>query len=987
MNSDEEAEITGAGATASTTNTSQTIPKSASYPATPATRSLRSGQKWSEYQVDPEDNVTKSPRPADVYSEQEWSSVVQEITQMDKSEKRTEFKNEVQTFYNIYYAEEIQNALKDLSDLEESAEDFQRRYFRLRFLWDRITPTNQDIKDFNQVKQAVYTIRDHQMMVEQQSKSVNDEETERDHGTQDVGSNESLDKQEEKAQAIFEELQNFLQSPENPEWEEQEQLLKQEQPITQIAAMRMYLGKVAMEKSPSENVNWIRLINLIGKPILERVLIKWTSGYDEIQIREVPLIHGIKEALKNTLKVFENQESGVMSQSSHIQIHQDQHQGVRDKHKSPSTRPPPTEDNPLLSRAFPTSAMKTPAMTASMATTAPATRTSMAMGTHSMAPSASSFPSVLGAGTSGLTTEQCLLQVTAMLQKMNDRSPLGSTGGMVKLPTIELTPFNGDPLEFQEFWRRFESVVHNQKLSDSSKLIYLQSYLTSEAKMKCWGHGVDGQSYEDALKSVIKTFGDPDLLCAIYRDKIISQIMPSGPADIHGIRTMIQCTRKFMNCLRDPFKVDPITYSSTTMDVFKKRVPFELQMKIVEKTNQKISKMDLQSFIEALDEYCKNREDVSVFLEKTGSLSSYPGSSRAVPMTTMAATGRMAPGLSRCIFCDAEGPQGHRWKDCNVVTDPYQRLQVFRDQRRCTACGAPNHRWNQCPSERTCSEGACGQKHHVSLHKYFARQNRNQRTAPPPQAQEQQQQQQAQQQQGQQQDQQQHGDGSARRARTTLSIVNDGSVMMPILKGTICNGKPGPIGKRKMMSANIFLDGGSDTSYITRSAAKMLNLPIIWTGELNIDMIGGTTVAKTVSKTHAKLIGENMEEVLLDLYVLGDTLLEPIKTTFGSLQWLEVAQKNFPGWTFPQLNETAFMVDVLLGTDALPMVATNIIGHVGSLEARNSLVGPFVIGPVQQRHNEGYNTMSNYDDHGDDDDGKDTDEQPSSEGRIINIWM
>ena len=64
------------------------------------------------------------------------------------------------------------------------------------------------------------------------------------------------------------------------------------------------------------------------------------------------------------------------------------------------------------------------------------------------------------------------------------------------------------------------------------------------------------------------------------------------------------------------------------------------------------------------------------------------------------------------------------------------------------------------------------------------------RTAPPPQAEVQQQQQQVQQ----QQDQQQHSDGSARRARTTLSMANDGSVMMPILKGTICNGKPGPNG-------------------------------------------------------------------------------------------------------------------------------------------------------------------------------------------------
>ena len=209
-------------------------------------------------------------------------------------------------------------------------------------------------------------------------------------------------------------------------------------------------------------------------------------------------------------------------------------------------------------------------------------------------------------------------------------------------------------------------------------------------------------------------------------------------------------------------------------------------------------------------------------------------------------------------------------------------------------------------------------------------------------------------------------------------MANDGSVMMPILKGTICNGKPGPMGKRRKMSANIFLDGGSDTSYITRSAAEMLNLPNIWTGELNIDTIGGITVSKTVSKTQAKLIGGNEEEVLLELYILGGALLEPIKTSCGSLQLREVAQKNFPGWTFPHLNGSAFTVDVLLGTDALPMVTTNIIGRVGSLEARNTICGAYVIGPIQHEES------NNDDDHGED---EDTDEQPSSDGRIINIWM
>ena len=935
MSSDEES---GASAT-----------KTTSHPTTPALSTRSQDQKWAEWSGE---SVNKSPRPADVYSQEEWESVVHEITQMDKAEKKTEFKDEVQTFLSIWNDENIQDCLKNLLDLEESAEDFFRRWFRIRFLWDRITPTEEDISTYQQIKRAVYTIRDHQLMVEQQSKTAHEEQT-GDHDTQDDQSDDGTADQELQVQRIIDELQNFVAYPSNPEWEEQARKLERGESMKLSAALRVYLGIMAMGKSPSENVDWIRLIKILGKPSLETVMTRWETHYDNEQVRENPHVYGISEALKNALKVFDTneQQQEKPSKPSQMHIHQDQQQSGNGKQKSHSSRPTPTmsyEENPLLASAFPSSVAKststgaaTSAASTSMATSASPMRTSTAT---AMNPSC--VTSVPGGGTSGLTTEQCLLQVTAMIQKMNEKShegPQGSPAGMVKLPTIELTPFNGDPLEFQEFWRRYSSVVHNNaRLDNSSKLIYLQSYLTTAAKMKCWGSGVDGQSYEDALKSVIKTFGDPDLLCAIYRDKILTQVMPSGPADIQGIRRLISTTRKFMNSLRDPFKVDPITYSSTTMDVFKKRVPFELLQKIVEKTNTKISRMDLETFISSLDEYCCNREDVSVFLEKTtGWSSTSQGASDASPrqtLTTMA--GVTSKGLSPCIFCKAEGANAHRWKDCEVITDPFIRLQMFRDQRRCTACGSQQHRWNQCPSEKTCTEGQCGSKHHVSLHKYFAKQNRRQQQG---------QHQEAQQQQQQPSNNDSKDESGQRRARVMIYINNDGKVMMPIIKSLVS----GPEGNKFTMTANLILDGGSDCSLITREAAEMLQLPIIWEGKVKMEQIG-MSEEKTMKMAQAKIIGNapgyKGKVVPLNLYIV-EKISEPLKTFFGDVTWGDIARRDFPeSGPFPQFDQAYFKLDCLLGTDILAAIRTPHCQQSKYLEERGTIIGKTVCGAIE--HNE-----------------------------------
>ena len=88
-----------------------------------------------------------------------------------------------------------------------------------------------------------------------------------------------------------------------------------------------------------------------------------------------------------------------------------------------------------------------------------------------------------------------------------------STSNPVKLPSIVLQKFSGNPLEWSTFWDIFKTSIHNRRdLSNAAKFYYLRNQLEGEASMllKDFDH-TDG-SYAEAIELITKTYGRPKLL-------------------------------------------------------------------------------------------------------------------------------------------------------------------------------------------------------------------------------------------------------------------------------------------------------------------------------------------------------------------------------------------------------------------------------------------------------------------------------------------
>ena len=151
------------------------------------------------------------------------------------------------------------------------------------------------------------------------------------------------------------------------------------------------------------------------------------------------------------------------------------------------------------------------------------------------------------------------------------------------------------------------------------------------------------------------------------------------------------------------------------------------------------------------------------------------------------------------------------------------------------------------------------------------------------------------------------------------------------------------------MKGNIFLDGGSDTSYITQKAAEALGLPITSTSHVAIDIFGGNTEEGKYPKTQVRL-SSRRGQALVDCYIT-----EEITKPINMADWKE-AGELFPDWSFPQLEGDSFPVDILIGMDFINDIRGNEIRKVGRLEARNSILGPYlegnITGNVTRNHNE-----------------------------------
>ena len=299
---------------------------------------------------------------------------------------------------------------------------------------------------------------------------------------------------------------------------------------------------------------------------------------------------------------------------------------------------------------------------------------------------------------------QHLLEQQQHLQQQLDQQILENYKCSVKLPELEIPTFDGDRLQWTEFWNFFQVTVdQNRQLSDIEKFCYLKSRLTGEAKDAISGILISQENY-GVIKTLLEDrFNNSEVVQHHHVMELIN-ISPScnNSSSLRRLYDKLECHFRCLESLHQDVNNGFIMY------IMKSKIPEDVFLQLdIQKGNQ--NKWSVKRLRESLNNYINAMETVEhlSYSGKTkdtnqplfGSLSNKPGSPQSLYQHY----------ILQCRYCN-----GNHWSDqCVEFPTPEDRRNKIKDS--CYLCLKKGHIAFKCQRNKQCVYCGHLNHHHRSL--------------------------------------------------------------------------------------------------------------------------------------------------------------------------------------------------------------------------------------------------------------------------------
>ena len=371
--------------------------------------------------------------------------------------------------------------------------------------------------------------------------------------------------------------------------------------------------------------------------------------------------------------------------------------------------------------------------------------------------------------------------------------------GPLKPPQLEIAPFNGDILKWQEFWDAFEASVHQASYAPVDKLNYLKSKLQGEALAAISGYQLSNENYAVVVDVLKKRFGNQQLIIdAHYRH--LSHIPPASN-QVSKLRQCYDAIERHLRCLEAVGeRVDHRHFVALILEKLPQKVRCHLYMQKSEDEQWTVPSLRqlLGKYICALEMAGSDNPD-----DQTATNNSTRLPSRNRPTYPRSTTEGLFVTTNNaqihCVYCNKS-----HWSD---QCPTYVTLQARKEKLRgcCYNCLKKGHTLKDCLKDRPCAHCGKRKSHHRSLcQKLFEQQPTSKQTI-----------------------ESQNVStideaGSALMASSRHILMQTATVMVKDLHGKLS------------AKIRLILDSGSQRSYVTESLAKQLKLPLDTTERLSV---------------------------------------------------------------------------------------------------------------------------------------------------------
>ena len=171
----------------------------------------------------------------------------------------------------------------------------------------------------------------------------------------------------------------------------------------------------------------------------------------------------------------------------------------------------------------------------------------------------------------------------------------------MKLPTLTLPKFSGNPTEWPSFW---EKAAIDEEMEDVMKFSYLKSYLVGPAAHAVAGLKVTNLTYKEAIDVLHKRFGDISVIIGNHMDALLYCPAVGNMNDVKKLRELYDKLEVHVRSL-GALGLHSGGYQQVMSPETLKKLPSELQVMIARRLK---GSCDLQDLLEIFHEELLVRE-------------------------------------------------------------------------------------------------------------------------------------------------------------------------------------------------------------------------------------------------------------------------------------------------------------------------------------------------------------------------------------------
>ena len=279
------------------------------------------------------------------------------------------------------------------------------------------------------------------------------------------------------------------------------------------------------------------------------------------------------------------------------------------------------------------------------------------------------------------------------------------------LPEWKLSQYNGDQLQWHEWFGQYKSAIDAHSLTDDVKLTYLKTLVTGKSKTAIAEFAYCGVMYKDALETLERKFGQPQAVVGAHLDNLSSfppLKMHSSDSIINYSATISRLVGFYKSLSYDSDLKRP-SLLNTALQKLPPNLKKSWSLFTVKKHWVKPTLLDFNNWLKENAEARDLRKQTSSKArteDNTNSVVKTKVASRtfaAKPQskgTQRPASTSATPPNPRCIVCKGN----HRIWECRVFKEksPTRRAKIVAGTKLCFPCLREKHIFRQCPNPRKC---------------------------------------------------------------------------------------------------------------------------------------------------------------------------------------------------------------------------------------------------------------------------------------------